>query len=116
MICAGLGAMPVCVQVPRPGLYAAVRRESWSGPWRGEEWYPENGLTIAEALAAYTRGPARAAREEHRRGRLLPGFDADLVAWDLDPLAARPAVGPPSVKPGRCVPRVEHACGPVCCS
>jgi predicted amidohydrolase YtcJ len=83
--------VPVETIDPRPGLYAAVRRESWSGPWRGEEWYPENGLTTAEALAAYTLGPARAAREEHRRGRLLPGLDADLVAWDVDPLAAPPA-------------------------
>jgi predicted amidohydrolase YtcJ len=70
---------------PRAGLFAAVRRETWTGPWEEGEWYPEHALTRAEAISAYTEGPAAAARESDRRGRLLPGYDADLVAWDRDP-------------------------------
>ncbi len=72
---------------PRPGLFAAVCRETWTGPWEGGEWYPEHALTRAEAISAYTEGPALAARQQHRRGRLLAGYDADLVAWDRDPFA-----------------------------
>jgi predicted amidohydrolase YtcJ len=47
-------------------------------------------LTNAEAISAYTEGPADAAREGHRRGRLLPGYDADLAVWNRDPLTATP--------------------------
>jgi len=81
--------VPVETIDPRAGLFAAMRRETWRGPWEGGEWYPEHALTAAEALAGYTEGPALAARDE-RRGCLLPGRDADLVAWDRDPLTAAP--------------------------
>src|SRR5688500_15970637 len=77
--------VPVETIDPRAGLFAALRRETWRGPWQGGEWYPEHALAPAEALSAYTEGPASAARDE-RRGCLLPGRDADLVVWDRDPL------------------------------
>jgi len=41
----------------------------------------------AEALAAMTVRPAAVTGDAHRRGRLLPGFAADLVVLDRDPLA-----------------------------
>lgn len=81
--------VPVETVDPRPGLFAATRRVSWSGEPEGE-WYPEHRLTAEEAVRGYTEGPAVAAGEEERRGRLLPGYDADLVAWDRDPLTATP--------------------------
>jgi predicted amidohydrolase YtcJ len=82
--------VPVETIDPRPGFFAALRRETWAGAWEGRDWYPENALTAAQTLAAYTEGPARAAREDGRRGSLLPGRDADLVVWDRDPLRAAP--------------------------
>ncbi len=81
--------VPVETVDPRPGLFAATRRVSWDGEPEGE-WYPEHRLTAEQALRGYTEGPAAAAGEEDRRGRLLPGYDADLVAWDTDPLTASP--------------------------
>ena len=81
--------VPVETIDPRAGLFAARRRETWKGAWEGGEWYPEHALTAAEALSGYTEGPALAARDE-RRGSLRPGRDADLVAWDRDPLSATP--------------------------
>lgn len=81
--------VPVETIDPRPGLFAATRRVGWDGT-PAEEWYPEHRLTAEQALRGYTEGPAVAAGEEGRRGRLLPGYDADLVAWDRDPLAASP--------------------------
>jgi predicted amidohydrolase YtcJ len=77
--------VPVETIDPRPGLFAAVRRVTWTGEWEGGEWFPEHSLTREEAISAYTEGPASAARELHRRGRLLPGYDADLAVWDRDP-------------------------------
>jgi predicted amidohydrolase YtcJ len=81
--------VPVETIDPRPGLFAAVRRVSWDGEPEGE-WYPEHRLSAEQALRAYTEGPARAAGEAGVHGRLLPGYHADLVAWDRDPLACAP--------------------------
>ncbi|SMH48773.1 Amidohydrolase family protein [Rathayibacter oskolensis] len=47
---------------------------------------PEQALTVLEAVEAYTRGAARASFAEGRRGMLRPGFLADLVLLDVDPL------------------------------
>jgi predicted amidohydrolase YtcJ len=76
---------PVEAPDPRQGLFAAVRRVARDGSWPGE-WFPENGVDAETALRAYTEGPAAAAGLAQRRGRLLPGYDADLAAWDTDPL------------------------------
>jgi predicted amidohydrolase YtcJ len=50
-----------------------------------EPWHPEQRLTLEEAVVATTVNPAWLARDEHRRGKLLPGFLADLVVLDRDP-------------------------------
>jgi hypothetical protein len=81
--------VPVETADPRPGLFAAVARRGWDGGPEGG-WFPEHALSAEAALRGYTEGPAFAAGESHRRGRLLPGYDADLVAWDRDPLAVPP--------------------------
>ncbi|HKP76634.1 MAG TPA: amidohydrolase, partial [Longimicrobiaceae bacterium] len=80
---------PVETVDPRLGLFAAVTRVGWDGA-PAEGWFPENAITAEQALRAYTEGPALAAGLAHRAGRLLPGYDADLVAWDRDPLACAP--------------------------
>jgi predicted amidohydrolase YtcJ len=76
---------------PFPGLYAAVtrRRPESSPPLGGtgggqSGWYPEQRLTVAEAVSAYTLGAARAAGAEGRLGSLTPGKLADLVVLDRD--------------------------------
>jgi predicted amidohydrolase YtcJ len=60
---------------PLAGIRAAVSRD----------WHPEQRLTLDEALLATTVNPAWLARDEHRRGKLLPGYLADLVVLDRDP-------------------------------
>jgi predicted amidohydrolase YtcJ len=82
---------PVETPDPREGLMAAVRRVAREG---GAEYYPEHALSPEEALAGYTIGPALAERRAHRRGRLLPGFDADLVVWSADPVTTPPEALP----------------------
>jgi predicted amidohydrolase YtcJ len=78
---------PVEEADPREGFYAALARRDRRGyPDRG--WYPEERLTGLEVLSAYTEGPAFAAGDADRRGRLSPGYDADFCAWDVDPVTA----------------------------
>ncbi|TML97556.1 MAG: hypothetical protein E6G03_02405 [Actinobacteria bacterium] len=72
--------------------------EPWAGVCAGvlrtlderEAWHPEQRLTLEEALRATTVNPAWLARDEHRRGKLLPGFLADLVVLDRDPFELPP--------------------------
>jgi predicted amidohydrolase YtcJ len=47
-------------------------------------------VTVEQALVASTVAPAWLARDEHRRGKLLPGYLADLVVLDRDPLDCEP--------------------------
>lgn len=66
-----------------PGLYAAVTRQDAKGrPAGGFE--PQERLTLEQALALFTRHAAFAAFEEQERGRLAPGWRADLTVLDQD--------------------------------
>jgi len=74
---------------PLLGLYAARTRSDASGHPQGG-WMPDERLDGAAALAGFTRGAAYAAREERHRGRLRPGYAADLTALDVDPVTCAP--------------------------
>lgn len=50
------------------------------------------GYTRIEALRAITSGAAAVCGLGHRKGRLAPGFDADIVAVDGDPLSDPDAI------------------------
>ncbi|HEY6073270.1 MAG TPA: amidohydrolase, partial [Anaerolineales bacterium] len=80
------------VESPNPflGLHAAVTRRRPDGSPGPEGWYPEQKLTLAEALEAYTLGAAYAANAEGRLGKLAPGFFADLILLDQDPFTCDP--------------------------
>src|SRR5207244_3376758 len=49
-----------------------------------EGWFPDQRLTIEEAIEAYTKGPAWASFEEARKGTLAPGKLADITVFDTD--------------------------------
>jgi hypothetical protein len=82
------------VESPNPfwGLYAAVTRRRADGSPSADGWYPEQKLTMAEAWAGFTLGPAYAANMENQLGRLAPNFLADLLVLDTsqDPFACPP--------------------------
>jgi predicted amidohydrolase YtcJ len=75
------------VESPNPfwGLHAALTRRRADGTPGPEGWYPEQRLTLTEALRAYTTGAAYAAGTEDRQGRLAPGCYADLIVLENDP-------------------------------
>jgi len=72
---------PVEPVSPFRGLYAAVSRRSENGK---EEFFPEQKLTMDQAIAAYTTGSAFAEFEEKEKGELVPGMLADFVVLDRD--------------------------------
>ena len=72
---------PVEPVAPFRGLYAAVTRRSEDGK---KEYYPEQKLTMEQAIAAYTTGSAFAEFAEKNKGTLAPGMLADLVVLDTD--------------------------------
>lgn len=80
------------VEQPNPflGLHAAVTRQRSGGEPRTEGWYPEQKLSLMDALQGFTTGPAFAAYLEHRLGRLIPGFYADLIVLPSDPFGLPP--------------------------
>jgi predicted amidohydrolase YtcJ len=75
---------------PLGGIYAAVARRRPDGSPGAEGWYPSAKVTVAEALRGYTFGPAYAAGQEKRLGKLAPGYLADLVVLDRDILNIPP--------------------------
>lgn len=68
---------------PMEGLYAAVTRKDRLGE-EGEGWFPEEKLTMEEAIELYTLGAAYAQFMEDRKGIIKPGYLADIVITDRD--------------------------------
>lgn len=66
---------------PFRGLYAAVTRKSEDGK---QEYFPQQRLTIDQAIHAYTVGSAYAQFEEKEKGEIVPGMLADFVVLDRD--------------------------------
>jgi len=78
---------PVEPVTPFRGLYAAVTRKSENGK---QEYFPEQRLTMDQAIAAYTTGAAFAEFEEKEKGKLVPGMLADFVVLDRDITSTSP--------------------------
>ena len=70
-------------------LYCAVTRKNLNGGPEGG-FYPQERMDIYDAVDAYTVGSAYASFEEHCKGRLLPGYYADLVVLSEDIFTMNP--------------------------
>jgi len=79
------------VEPPDPlfGLYVALTRKDEMGEPPGG-WYPEQCLSLTEALRAYTSGVAFAGGTEGESGTLEPGKHADFVVLSDDPFGVPP--------------------------
>jgi predicted amidohydrolase YtcJ len=75
---------------PLAGVVAGVLRTLDDRP----PWHPEQAVTLQQALEATTVNPAWLTGDERRRGKLLPGYLADLVVLNRDPFdCARDELG-----------------------
>jgi hypothetical protein len=74
---------PVAPLDPLLGIYAAVARATLDGRNPGG-WFPEQRLTVEEALRAYTWGSAYASFQEKVQGTISPGMLADVVVLSED--------------------------------
>lgn len=74
---------PVAPLNPMLGIYAAVARQDERGEPAGG-WYPEERLTVAEAIEGYTQGPAYLSGKQAVQGSVTPGKWADLVMLSQD--------------------------------
>jgi predicted amidohydrolase YtcJ len=72
---------------PFRGLYEAVMRKSEDGK---QAYFPEQRLTMDQAIGAYTAGSAFAEFGEKEKGKLVPGMLADFVVLDRDVTAVSP--------------------------
>ena len=66
---------------PKYLIYAAVTRQTLNGE-PAEGWFPEERITVEEALRAYTINNAFAAFEADIRGSMKEGKLADLTVFD----------------------------------
>ncbi len=74
---------------PYLGLYAAVTRQSTEGDPAGG-WWPQERLTIADAIRCYTAESAYASFEETQKGQIAEGMLADFVVHSRDLLTIAP--------------------------
>jgi predicted amidohydrolase YtcJ len=74
---------PVAPLDPMLTLYAATTRATLDGQHPGG-WFPEQKLSAAEAITAYTLGSAYAEFQEHEKGSIEPGKLADFVLLSAD--------------------------------
>jgi predicted amidohydrolase YtcJ len=75
---------PAAISVdPIRGLHCAVNRRTVDGqPPRG--WIPEQRISVADALRAYTHGGAYSSYEEGVKGNLAANHLADIVVFSQD--------------------------------
>jgi predicted amidohydrolase YtcJ len=80
---------PVAPMKPLLGIYAAATRRTLDGK-NPNGWVPEQKISVAEAVHAYTIGSAYASGEEKIKGSLEPGKLADAVVLSDDIFAIDP--------------------------
>ncbi|MDQ3656281.1 MAG: amidohydrolase [Chloroflexota bacterium] len=80
IIAAASSDAPVVPVNPLLGIQTMVTRKDRLG----DEIFPEEAITVEDALRAYTWASAYASFSEHRKGTLAPGYLADLTVFGTD--------------------------------
>ena len=75
---------------PKYLIYAAVTRQTLKGEAEGG-WFPEQRISVEDAIKAYTINNAYAAFEDKRPGSLEAGKLADITVFDRNLTKIPPA-------------------------
>lgn len=90
LVLTGGSDSPVEPYNPMLGVYAVVTRQSLEGePVEG--YYPEQRVSVYEALSMYTKNAAFASFEEDIKGTISEGKLADFIILDMDPFVIDPS-------------------------
>lgn len=81
---------PVVAPDPLKAVYTAVTRRDAVSLRPPEGWNPQERISLAEALRAYTLGSAMAAGADGYLGTLEPGKLADVAVLDINPFSLPP--------------------------
>lgn len=72
---------PACLTPdPMRGLHNAVNRRTPEGFPEGG-WVPAQRISVKDALIAYTQGGAYSSFDENIKGKILPGYLADIIVF-----------------------------------
>jgi predicted amidohydrolase YtcJ len=77
---------PVCDPNPFPNFHAMITRKTW----RGTVMDARECVSPEQALQAYTEYGAFSQKQEHVKGRLIPGYLADIAVFSRNLLTAEP--------------------------
>lgn len=80
--CAGGSDAPIESPDPLLGIHAAVTRKKPEDQHEG--YYPEQKLSVYDAVSLYTTGSAYVIGKEHTHGQIVEGFTADFTVLDRD--------------------------------
>jgi predicted amidohydrolase YtcJ len=75
---------------PMLTIYAAVTRATLDGK-NPNGWFPEQKLSVPEAVEAYTMGSAYAEFQDQEKGSIAPGKLADMIVLSDDIFSVDPA-------------------------
>ena len=80
------------VESPNPflGIHAAVTRRRLDGSPNQQGWYPEQKISVQQAIEAFTTGAAYSAGWEKTLGMLKKDYLADLILLEKDPFLSEP--------------------------
>ncbi len=80
IVAAASSDAPVVPVNPMLGIQTMVTRRDRLG----DEIFPREAISVEDALRAYTWNAAYAAHQEARKGKLAPGYLADLTIFETD--------------------------------
>lgn len=85
------GGSDAPVEIPNPfyGIHAAVTRTVREGK-TAERYFPEEELSVYEAISLYTTGSAIAGYKEDSRGKIKPGYISDFTILKQNPFKVKP--------------------------
>jgi predicted amidohydrolase YtcJ len=100
---------------PLFGIYAAVTRATLDGK-HPNGWFPEQKLTVAESVEAYTMGSAYAEFQDKEKGSITRGKLADMVLlsddiFSIDPTKIRDVTVLKTFVGGKMVWDADHPTG-----